>query len=193
MKTIFLLTATAMAATTLVKAQTLVSLQDEMNIDKSMEHSIKMKHKEDKQEFRRMKGWDVPTRTLDAFAVDFGRNYTPAWSKLDNLDEATFVQNGQPVSAFYDFNSNLVGTTQHKTFADLPVKAQQHIREHYSNYTPTDVLLFDDNENNDTDMILYGNQFEDKDSYFVELSDISKKIVVQVSMDGDVSYFTTLR
>lgn len=192
MKTIFLFTATAMA-TTLVQAQTLVSLQDEMNIDKSMEHSIKMKYKEDRHEFRKFNGIDVPTRTMNAFAVDFGRDYTPAWNKLDNLDEATFEQNGQAVSAFYDFNSNLVGTTQHKTFTDLPVKAQQHISEHYSNYTPTDVLLFDDNENNDTDMILYGNQFEDKDSYFVELSNGSKKIVVQVAMDGDVSYFTTLR
>ncbi len=42
-------------------------------------------------------------------------------------------------------------------------------------------------------MILYNQQFEDKDSYFVELSQKNKKILVQVSMDGDVSYFTRLR
>ena len=193
MKKFLIISTTAIALTGLANAQTPAALQQEINIDKQMEHSIKIKRREDSKELKKLSGIDVPTRTMNAFAVDFGQNYTPGWSRLDNFDEATFEKDGHPVSAFYDYHSKLVGTTQNKTFADLPLKAQQHIRAHYRDYTPGDVMLFDDNENNDTDMILYGNQFDDKDSYFVELNNGNKKIVVQVSMDGAVSYFTRLK
>lgn len=193
MKTFFMFTTTALAVTALVNAQTPAALQQEINIDKQMEHNIKMKRRDDSKALKKLSGIDVPYRTMNAFTTDFGNKYNPAWSRLDNFDEATFIQNGQPVSAFYDADSKLVGTTQNKTFADLPLKAQQHIKEHYSEYSPGDVMLFDDNENNETDMVLYGNQFDDKDSYFVELSNANKKIVVQVAMDGEVSYFTRLK
>ena len=41
-------------------------------------------------------------------------------------------------------------------------------------------------------MVLYGNAFEDADNYFVELANNDKTIVLQVSMDGLVSYFKDL-
>lgn len=80
-----------------------------------------------------------------------------------------------------------------KTLADLPAKAQINIKEYLKGYTAGDVLFYDDDEVNETDMILFGNQFDDKDSYFVELTKGNKKIIVQVAMDGDVSYFTRFR
>jgi hypothetical protein len=42
-------------------------------------------------------------------------------------------------------------------------------------------------------MILYGIQFDDVDSYFVELQKGTKKLVVQVLMDGQVMFFTDLK
>lgn len=86
-----------------------------------------------------------------------------------------------------------MGTTQNKTFEDLPPRAQKIIEERYKAYTPGDVTFYDDNEQNETDMILYGNQFADKDSYFVELTGGAKKIVLQVFMNGDVAYYIRLR
>jgi hypothetical protein len=39
----------------------------------------------------------------------------------------------------------------------------------------------------------YGQQFDDEDKYFVELQNDKEKIVVQVNMAGDVSFFRTLK
>jgi len=39
---------------------------------------------------------------------------------------------------------------------------------------------------------LYGNPFEDADNYFAELSNNNKTIVLQISMDGLVSFFEDL-
>jgi hypothetical protein len=38
-------------------------------------------------------------------------------------------------------------------------------------------------------MILYGNEFEDEDNYFVEMTNGRKTIVLQVNMEGNVSFF----
>ena len=193
MKKLLLLSATAFIVTASVNAQTPASLQSEIKLDSKVEHMVKKEKKEYRKELRKLKGAEVSSQSKKAFMSDFGNVSGTEWSRLDNFDEATFTKDGQTKSAFYDFDSKLVGTTQNKTYADIPAKAQQSIMKHYKGYTAVDVLFYDDNELNETDMILYGNQFADKDSYFVELTNGPKKIVVQVSMDGDVSYFTRLR
>ena len=55
------------------------------------------------------------------------------------------------------------------------------------------VVKYDDNESNDTDMILYGTAFNDADNYFVELKNDSEAIVVKVDLPGEVSFFTNMR
>ena len=56
-----------------------------------------------------------------------------------------------------------------------------------------DVLFFDDNEYNETDMELFGVQFETADNYFVELTKGDKKEVVKVDTSGEVYHFTTIK
>jgi hypothetical protein len=96
------------------------------------------------------------------------------------------------MKTFYDIDGILVGTTQIKTFGDVPVKGQQAIKKNYKDYTIGQVVFYDDNEANDTDMKLYGMQFDDKDNYFVELLKGTNKIVVQVNTEGDVFFFKDL-
>jgi hypothetical protein len=74
----------------------------------------------------------------------------------------------------------------------MPDNARKYIAKHYSDYTTGSVILFDDNEYNSSDMILYGNAFEDADNYFVELSNNNRKIVLQVNMEGLVTFFKEL-
>lgn len=73
---------------------------------------------------------------------------------------------------------------------DLPLSAQKQIARQYKDYTVQKVIFFDDNEAVDTDMILYGSQFDDADNYFVELTKDNKSVVLQVSTEGLVGYFT---
>ena len=61
------------------------------------------------------------------------------------------------MTAFYDENGDLVGTTYPKKFTDLPANAQMEIKTKYKDYKIGPVVLYDDNEANDTDMIMFRN------------------------------------
>ena len=109
------------------------------------------------------------------------------------MTELQFVsKDGQLTTAFYDIAGKLVGSTRYVTFSDLPARSQKDIKEKYKDYTIGQVLFYDDNENNDTDMFLYGAQFGDADNYFVELSKGTNKIVLQVNAEGAVFFFKNL-
>ena len=96
------------------------------------------------------------------------------------------------MTAYYDDNDKLVGTTSVAKFSDLPAAGQKEIKDTYKNYRVGPVIFFNDNEANDTDMLLYGTQFDDEDSYFVELNSVTDRIVVHVTPDGNVYYFKEL-
>lgn len=184
-KLLVLLAATFMFASTINAQNIPMTLKSQIQKDKT-------KEKKARKELRKLEGTEVSYQSKQAFAGDF-RNATPISSeRLDNFDEFTFMKKGKPVSAFYDADSKLVGTIQHKTFAELPARAQKYIKEHYKGYTPTDVVFYDDNEFNETDMILYNMQFDSADTYFVEMKKDNEKIVLHVGLDGQVAYFTKL-
>lgn len=86
-----------------------------------------------------------------------------------------------------------MGTSEKKTFSVLPSKAQVYILDKYPTYKIGEVVFFNDNEQNDTDMVLYGQSFEDADNYFVGLEKDNKTTVVKVNMSGEVSYFTEFK
>jgi hypothetical protein len=97
------------------------------------------------------------------------------------------------MKAYYDAEAKLVGTTTQKTFADLPVVAQKEINKKYKGYRTGDVIFFDDNEKNETDMIMYHMQFDDADNYFVDMKKDAKEIILKVDMGGSVSFFKQLK
>jgi hypothetical protein len=169
-----------------------VSLESDNNSGRNDESNAKTEIKIERKEARKLARNAVDTRSKMSFASDFGPIPVLQWKRLDNLDEATFMKDGKVISAFYDDDAQLVGTTTAKTFSDIPVKAQTYIEKHFADFTPGEVLFFDDNEFNDTDMTLYGYQFADEDSYFVEMTKGTDKIVLHVLLNGDVIFFTRL-
>ena len=140
-----------------------------------------------------MKGREMNGRLKAVFNNDFGNPPITQWERTANFDEVSFSKDGQAFTAFYDNSTKLIGTTAEKTFTNLPSKAQLAINKRYRNYSVGEILFFDDNELNETDMVLYNQPFDDADNYFVELKKGNKKIVVEVNMKGDVSYFTRLK
>jgi hypothetical protein len=193
MKRFFLCLSTFVVIAAGVKAQSVASLQSQITVDGKTITSLNQQRRDDRKEIKKLNGPEVSLMSKQSFATDFGNVDNVTWSRLDNYDEADFLKNGKAISAFYDYNANLVGTTQNKSFSDIPQKAQNDIARWYKGYTPVDVVFFDDNEANDTDMILYGTQFDDQDSYFVEMVNGTRKIVLHVTMDGGVDFFTRLR
>jgi len=144
---------------------------------------------------KELKGKPVSYQAKQQFQIDFGDHPDAKWVRTDYFDQVTFTtRDGKQMTAYYDDDAQLVGTTAPATFNDLPEAGKREIAKHYQNYENALVLFFDDNENNDTDMLLYGYQFDDADNYFIELKDAKgRPIVLRVSMDGEVTYFADMR
>ena len=141
---------------------------------------------------RKMENTKVSDLAKTHFYADFGDIPGTQWERTTYFDEAAFTQNGQKMRAFYDYDATLVGTCVPKTLNDLPVAAQKEIKNKYKDYAIKGVILFDDNEKNESDMYLYNTQFDSRDNYFVELQKEGSIIVLQVSTDGIVYFFKKL-
>lgn len=154
------------------------------------------KKKETKTErvaLRKLEGKEVSNVSKNAFSLDFPKATNVNWSRSLNFDEASFTnKDGLKLTAFYDADGKLVGTTQYIKFEAIPLKGQQEIKKHYKDYTIGKVLFFDDNEANETDMVLWASQFDDEDNYFVELTKGKNNIIVRVDNNGAVSFFKQL-
>ena len=159
---------------------------------KEIKKEVKKEKKNERKALRKLSGTEVSNYVKNAFYADFGRIPNVKFERKEFLDEATFTKDGQEQKAFYDVDGTLVGTTITKTFADVPADGQKFIKKNYKDYTVKQVIFYDDNEANDSDMILYGVQFADQDNYFVELTKDNKTIVVQVDMEGEVFFYKDL-
>jgi len=189
MKKLVLLMAVGMAALSM-HAQNTVAM-----VGKDKREIRKERH-EKRVALRALEGKEVSYQSKEKFAVDFGDMPDVQWVRSGYYDEATFTdKEGRKTTAYYDITSKLVGTTSRREFSDLPISAQNYIKKHYpdQNYADAPVLLYDDNEANDTDMLLYGMQFDDEDMYFMEVHHGGKTDVLRVAMDGTVSLFKELR
>ena len=133
------------------------------------------------------------SQTRASFYSDFGYIPISNWEITDQFDKISFMENNVLYTAYYDSNSDMVGTISNASVEDLPGHAQQDINKKYKGYTVANVIFYDDNESNQTDMMYYGQQFNDEDEYFVELQNDKEEIVVQVNTVGEVSFFRTLK
>jgi hypothetical protein len=159
------------------------------------QESKKEAKKEAKKEIkaiRKLEAKSVSTISKNSFYADFGDVPGVKWVQSKYFDEARFTKDGKELTAFYDFDGKLVGTTSVKTFADLLPKGQAAIQNKYKDYSIGPVVFFDDNEFNESDMLLYGIQFQDEDNYFGELTKGNKKMIVRVDPRGLVEFFKEL-
>lgn len=190
MKKLFILSAAALLAGYSLQAQNQeTAIRKNEKMLSRQEKSIQQEKKEDRKTLKKLKGQEVSYVAKEQFYRDFG-DVSATWRRKSPYDVATFTKDGVQQSAYYDADAQLVGTTFQKAYTDLPAKARETIEKKYKEYTVDAVIYFDDNEYNDTDMTLYGQQFDDEDNYFVELVKGTKKIVLRSNMAGDVSFFS---
>lgn len=191
----FVMAFSQLSAKTVKKAvlkSEITTSKNEIKSDRNEIKSEKNEIKSEKKELRKLEGNSVAEMSKINFAEDFGNVPNVNWKRSSVLDEATFNQDGKQTTAYYDSHSKLVGTTAAVTFTDLPTSAQKEIKSRYKDYTIDKVLFFEDSQANDSDMLLYGAQFEDSNNYFVELSKKQKKTILQVNEEGVVFFFAEL-
>ena len=198
MKTVVLLSVTSLLLLhAAVNAQNadILAKTDLKNLNKQSEE-IKKEKKEDKKELkehkkelRNLEDDYVSGYSKQSFYKDFGNINDAVWVKGPAFDEVTFTFDNQQMIAYYDNNAELVGTTAHKTFNDLPSLARKYIDRKYPGYTKDDVIFFNDNELNTTDMVLFGYPFDDADNYFVVLKKGNETTILRVGDAGNVDFF----
>ncbi len=154
------------------------------------------KRKENRRELEKVKN-EVslypPSKAIEfQFTQDFPNAKYVTWAQ-GRFVEASFLDGDMLKVAYYDEENNLVGTTTDMDASSLPEKARDHITKMYPGYAIEKVVFFDDNEGNETDMFLYNTSFEDKDNYFPLLVKGTKKIILKVSPEGEVSFFEGLK
>ena len=141
---------------------------------------------------RKLEGTTINQDSQTSFYMTIGNVPDIKWIRGTYYDEATYNKDGQDFKAYFDINGALVGTTTLKKATELSNPVEKSIKKLYPDATIGQVTYFQDNEDNTTDMILYGVQFESKTQYFVELTQGDKKFVVTCNNSSDVSLFKQL-
>ncbi len=155
--------------------------------------ALKHEKRSEKKTVKNLNGSDGSKINKLNFNTDFGKNNDVTWTRTAYFEEATFSKDGHEMTAYYDFEGQLVGTTTYKTFADLPAYGQKYITKKYSDYAIGSVLFYNYNGAKDIDKVLYGSQFGNADNYFVELTKGDNKIMLQVDPVGVVTFFKQLK
>lgn len=186
MKHVLIIGSLLVLTATSASSQELLSLNEPISF---AGHKVSKEQREENRAIRREKAVTTPNYTTEQqFETDFPNATNVNWKRA-GFEEASFTLEGKEMKAFYDYDHALIGTTTPAHYNTLPLAARTYIEKHFNGYTPQQIILFTDNEYNETNMVLYGNAFEDADMYFVELTNNNKTIVVQSNTEGLVSFF----
>ena len=140
-------------------------------------------------DFKEIEASKVSTSTKRRFNVDFGSVSNVVWEKSKSLSKATFTLNGRKMTAFYNSDSKLVGTTSAQRFVDLPTQAQAQLKTLYKDYSITSVVLFDNDGANKTETLKNGNALLDNENFLVALIKDNRTIIIRVDLIGETPYF----
>jgi len=153
---------------------------------------IRQEKKAKKLTLKKLEGSNVNPKAKKNFEEKYGNASKARFARRNYFDVASYMKDDIEINVYFDEDGNLVGSTNVAKFSDIPLKGQQNLKADYKDYTIRRVVFFKDNPKNECDMMLYNIQFDDEDTYFVEMSKGNKTIVVQVDTKGKVYYFTRI-
>lgn len=116
----------------------------------------------------------LSNKVKNNFEAQFAGAQNIEWAIRDTYTKFSFTLAGERVEAFYSQEGELIATSRKVEFSRLPVSAIQHIQKNYGAYKTEETIEFD----------------QDGDrSYYVSLDKAGKKIILQVSLYGNVSVY----
>jgi hypothetical protein len=137
---------------------------------------------------------DVTWFSQRSFYENFGNIPVQQWIGESQFDKAIFMKEGKLTTAYFAKDGQFIGTMQDATYADLPVQAQRFIEKKYGVASVQKILDYDDNEDSEARMSFNGFPLPDADNYFVMVRNKNQEdIVFQVSHDGEVSFFESIK
>jgi len=119
----------------------------------------------------------VNSKVLNSFSNEFKGAENISWKITSNFIKASFVYDEKSYDAFYTADGDLIGTSSEFNFAKLPKKAIAAIAQKFP-YPPYKLK----------ECIEYTNADGEK-NYFISFERSSQLLVLQVSLNGEVSEF----
>lgn len=128
---------------------------------------------------------NVSYSVQQAFAADFANATNIVWSVNKNCQKVDFVIDGAKKTAFYNLSGEFLGVTQYADYKAIPAKSQKLIAEQYKGYTPASVIVYQVNENYNSEV--------DPTAYFVDLKSSAHEVLVRVNNSGNVEFFKQVK
>jgi hypothetical protein len=114
-----------------------------------------------------------------SFNAAFPEASNVSWSQRKSFVVVSFTDCKQPVQAYYDFDGNRIAVTRNVRFDNLTMPALTAVQKKYIGY---DFIGGVEMEHS-----------EDGHSYYVSMQKDSRRVILRVSMDGDLKVFKTMK
>lgn len=113
------------------------------------------------------------------------KNYSAAtninWEITDDYTLVEFTLNGQKMRTFYNTDGNLIGISKKVEVSAIPTAFASEIAQKYAGYVVTEALLFNDKTDNNST------------KYYITVTGVDSKVVLQFDAKGHMSKFQTIR
>ncbi|GEO04328.1 hypothetical protein AAE02nite_19920 [Adhaeribacter aerolatus] len=115
--------------------------------------------------------------TKSNFNYQFNGAENVTWASSARFQKATFTKEGKTLTAFYNNQNELVGTTQVIQITELSPVAIKNLVKSYPNYQMGEIIKYSGNE----------------EVYYVNLKNESKNFLVEITPDMNVQFFKTIK
>lgn len=119
----------------------------------------------------------VDIKVVNNFRSSFRHANNVSWTLKATFVQADFEINGKKLSAYYQFNGELIGTSEKISLDELPVNAKRKFAKKYSGFTVKEAIKFES---------------ADEVAYFISAENENRSEIVKVSDTGSVSVFKKL-
>lgn len=99
------------------------------------------------------------------------------WTKSGKYQKASFVKDGARMTAFYNWQNELIATTQIVDVTELPARAIGNLVKNFPGNKMGEIVRYQNNET----------------VYFVNLTNEKEDFIVKVDAGSNVSYFKRLK
>lgn len=99
------------------------------------------------------------------------------WTKSGKFQKASFLKDGARMTAFYNWQNELIATTQIVEVTELPAKAIQNLVKNFPGNNMGEIVRYKNNET----------------VYFVNLTSEKEDFIVKIDDANNVSYFKKLK
>jgi len=113
------------------------------------------------------------------FHTAFPEASNVSWNEKKAFVVISFTECSQPVQAYFDYDGNRIAVTRNVRFNGLTLPALSAIQKKYTGYKYVGGVEM--------------NHAIDGHSYYVSLQKDSRRVILRVSLDGDLKIFKTLR